>query len=300
MTAQGGATPIYGRRNTRPEGATGGPPGAMGNWSYWTPGSDVGGGAIADPLVPCAVPAPPAAPVLTGIAILAWNALPSNRAKNEQSIVLRVQYGNVVVILTGDATRSTESKILETYELRAPFLQATHLLAAHHGSTSGSVKSPSWVPAVNPNVLLFSAGGFGHYGHPRCDVTRYFFTERPDAPRIGAGGGLQGGWGWWPPHYVGCYDAPQPLFTWYMTIPELWQVPAAPPPLPGATNYALASTCSNGHVVIASDTGAVPSNDVFQLVGSNASIVYNGRPCVQPTGVFPPPPSREPADFGRQ
>ena len=51
-------------------------------------------------------------------------------------------------------------------------LKADVLLAAHHGSRTSS--TTAFVEAVNPDVVIFSAGYANSYRHPRPEVVERF------------------------------------------------------------------------------------------------------------------------------
>ena len=78
---------------------------------------------------------------------------------NNTSLVLRLAYGNVTFLFTGDAERPVEQKLLQTDDLTA-----TVLKVGHHGSYTSS--SPPFIAAVKPQIAVYSAGGGNSYGHP--------------------------------------------------------------------------------------------------------------------------------------
>jgi len=79
---------------------------------------------------------------------------------NDASIVLRLVYGKVSFLLTGDLGAAGEAALLDT-----PFeLQATVLKLAHHGS--GGSTTPAFLDAVRPVVAVASAGAGNSFGHP--------------------------------------------------------------------------------------------------------------------------------------
>ena len=71
---------------------------------------------------------------------------------NLNSIVARLTYGRVTVLLTGDAEGATESQLLDLGD----DLQSLILKVAHHGSRTGT--TPAFLDAVRPAVALISAG----------------------------------------------------------------------------------------------------------------------------------------------
>jgi Predicted hydrolase (metallo-beta-lactamase superfamily) len=83
---------------------------------------------------------------------------------NENSVVIKITYGDVSYILTGDATTKTEEYILST----GADVSADILKVGHHGSYSSS--SDAFLKKVNPGVYAVSVGKGNEYGHPHKDA----------------------------------------------------------------------------------------------------------------------------------
>ena len=79
---------------------------------------------------------------------------------NNNSVVLRLSYGNVDFLFTGDAEREAEDSILES---GLP-VQAEILKVGHHCSRTSS--SAQFLDAVKPQVAIYMAGTGNRYGHP--------------------------------------------------------------------------------------------------------------------------------------
>ena len=77
--------------------------------------------------------------------------------------MLRVSYGSVDLLLTGDAESGAEGRMVRS-ELP---LDAEVLKVSHHGSNSGS--GAEFLSAVAPQEAIISAGP-NSYGHPRAEV----------------------------------------------------------------------------------------------------------------------------------
>jgi competence protein ComEC len=86
---------------------------------------------------------------------------------NEASLVLRVTYGRVRMLLTGDAERAEEGWLLSHY---GNALRADVLKVAHHGSSTSS--TADFLDAVRPRIALVSVGAGNVYGHPSNEVLR--------------------------------------------------------------------------------------------------------------------------------
>lgn len=84
------------------------------------------------------------------------------RSNNDASIVLKVTYGNISFLLTGDAGVALEKDMLQQN------VKATILKAGHHGSNTSS--SQSFIQAVQPEVTILSYGEDNKYGHPHAEV----------------------------------------------------------------------------------------------------------------------------------
>lgn len=86
---------------------------------------------------------------------------------NAASVVVMAEFRGVRVLLTGDAERDVERRLVEHFgrELRADVLKV-----GHHGSSTSTTQQ--LVDAVQPRVALISVGARNRYGHPSPDVLR--------------------------------------------------------------------------------------------------------------------------------
>jgi beta-lactamase superfamily II metal-dependent hydrolase len=83
---------------------------------------------------------------------------------NENSIVLKISYGEVSFLLMGDAGLETEERIMKAGDN----LDSNILKVGHHASTSGS--GESFITAVSPEVSVIEVGAGNDYGHPHAEV----------------------------------------------------------------------------------------------------------------------------------
>ena len=83
-------------------------------------------------------------------------------AKNNDSLVMRLKFGNETVLLPGDAEKQVEHTMLE--ENSAEDLHADVLKIGHHGSKNSSTEE--FLRAVHPKIAIVSAGEDNPYGHP--------------------------------------------------------------------------------------------------------------------------------------
>jgi len=87
---------------------------------------------------------------------------------NNQSLVLRLTYGAVRILLTGDIEKAVESRLLDSPES----LSAQVLKVPHHGSRVSS--SPLFLDAVSPKAAVVSVGYRNAFGFPAPEaVGRY-------------------------------------------------------------------------------------------------------------------------------
>ena len=84
---------------------------------------------------------------------------------NNRSCVLRISYGNTVLLITGDIEKSVEKYLLEGNA----DLAADIVLVPHQGSKTSS--TAQFIDAVAPDLALIAAGYLNHYGHPHPEVT---------------------------------------------------------------------------------------------------------------------------------
>jgi competence protein ComEC len=124
------------------------------------------GGATVELLAPCPLPTP------------FVNA-------NDNSLVLRVSFGDHAALLVGDAEREEEEALLAKSfsSLRADFLKV-----GHHGSRTSS--SPAFLRAVGAKEVAISCGVRNRFGHPHPitlhnlnEVARVFRTDRDGSIR---------------------------------------------------------------------------------------------------------------------
>ena len=85
---------------------------------------------------------------------------------NEGGIVAKLSYGNISVMLTGDAPIKTEKIILA--ENSSVQLKSIILKVGHHGSRNST--SGEFLQAVSPTYAFISDGKNNKYGHPHPEV----------------------------------------------------------------------------------------------------------------------------------
>lgn len=99
---------------------------------------------------------------------------------NDGSLVLRLNYPGLSLLLTGDAERAAEQEMTE----RAGELRSDILKLGHHGSSSSTTQV--FLDRVEPEIAVYSAAKDNSYGHPHNEVTdrldekgvRFYGTDR--------------------------------------------------------------------------------------------------------------------------
>lgn len=87
-------------------------------------------------------------------------------AKNNDSLVMRVQYKERSLLLPGDAEKQAEHTMLA--ETDGAGLQADVLKVGHHGSKNSTM--PEFLERVEPKLAIISAGEENPYGHPSAEL----------------------------------------------------------------------------------------------------------------------------------
>lgn len=81
------------------------------------------------------------------------------------TLAMRVSYGSVSFLFTGDAETETETEMVAR---DGDAFAATVYQVGHHGSSTST--SPALLAAVDPEVAIYSAGAGNSYGHPHAEV----------------------------------------------------------------------------------------------------------------------------------
>jgi competence protein ComEC len=115
----------------------------------------------------------------TRIAVLAPDIdyIADSTPKNDDSLVLRIEFGNHAFLLAGDMEKRTERQLTRTGELQT----ATVLKVGHHGSRTSS--TPEFLDLVHPAFAVISDGADNSYGHPHPFTLEALETRRIDTLR---------------------------------------------------------------------------------------------------------------------
>ena len=85
---------------------------------------------------------------------------PTDTPQNNDSLVMRVEFGSTSFLLTGDMEKQVEERLYSAGLLRP----ADVLKVGHHGSRTSSTQD--LLDAVHPAFGLISVGFENTYGHP--------------------------------------------------------------------------------------------------------------------------------------
>ena len=89
----------------------------------------------------------------------------AGESTNDKSEMIRLVYGNVSFLFTGDMSKKIEKLFVSKYR---KFLDSDVLKIAHHGSKTSS--SDELIKYVSPNYSLISAGFKNKFGHPSKEI----------------------------------------------------------------------------------------------------------------------------------
>lgn len=96
---------------------------------------------------------------------------------NTNSVVLRISYGTVNLLFTGDATTAAEEVMVKTgYPLDAQVIKI-----GHHGSSGSS--SAAFLARVRPEVAVISLAADNPYGHPHEETMERLLAAGPQVFR---------------------------------------------------------------------------------------------------------------------
>jgi beta-lactamase superfamily II metal-dependent hydrolase len=107
------------------------------------------------------------APILVDIPghadlVYQWNG---GKTVNAQSVILRLDYKSVKILLTGDINKEGQKHLL-SYPVNKPEIDTHVLKAPHHGSHE---YRRGFLEAIHPQITVVSSGETRDHGHPRAD-----------------------------------------------------------------------------------------------------------------------------------
>jgi len=105
---------------------------------------------------------------------------------NNNSVVLRMSYGRVSLLFTGDAQAEAEQRLLSH---GGADLAAQILKVGHHGSAYSS--TPEFLAAVHPRIAIISCGLHNVFGHPSPRTLRALQDAGAVVYRTDRSGGIR-------------------------------------------------------------------------------------------------------------
>jgi len=105
---------------------------------------------------------------------------PNAASRNNDSVVLRVRYGERSLLLTGDIEKEGEAHLPQT-DLRVDVVKV-----AHHGSRTSSTEG--FVSATRPRFAIISVGQTSMFGHPHREVVERWKSAGSEVLTTGACG----------------------------------------------------------------------------------------------------------------
>jgi len=95
-----------------------------------------------------------------------WPPGAGEQSTNNDSITLRVKFGEHSILLTGDIEKPAERALVESHQ----DLTANVVKVPHHGSKTSS--TDDFVRATNPDLAIISVGRNSMFGHPHEEVVQ--------------------------------------------------------------------------------------------------------------------------------
>jgi competence protein ComEC len=99
---------------------------------------------------------------------------PDAPSRNNDSVVLKVRFGQRTILLTGDIESEGEEAILKHLDSKLE-LRADVVKVAHHGSRTSS--TAAFVSATHPDYAVISVGQNSVFGHPHKEVVERWRAE---------------------------------------------------------------------------------------------------------------------------
>ena len=139
-------------------------------------------------------------------------------SSNNSGCVLRIEAGPYAALLPADIEKTAERRLLAD---QLTSLQADVLLAPHHGSKTSSTED--FIIAVQPQIVIHSAGWHSQYHHPHPSVVARYQEAGAKQLVTGLGGMIQ--------LSITKQGVSEPT-QWRLQEHRFWQMPAESLPLP--------------------------------------------------------------------
>lgn len=106
---------------------------------------------------------------------------PCPREENNNSVVVRMEFGAFSMLFTGDAETAQREWLMEHHR---DLLDVAVLKASHHGSRNGAdgmVNGRTWLDHVTPQAVVISAGVHRGFKHPHAETVDAYSAAVGDA-----------------------------------------------------------------------------------------------------------------------
>ena len=125
------------------------------------------------------------------------NTEPDAPSRNNDSVILRVRYGDRALLFTGDIEKEGEFAVLkEGVDLRTDVIKV-----AHHGSRTSS--TAAFIAATHPSLAVISVGRTSIFGHPNKEVVERWRASGAEVMTTGQRGTITCGHRWTRKDYEG-------------------------------------------------------------------------------------------------
>ncbi len=107
----------------------------------------------------------------------------ASSSANDDSVVLRVSYGERCFLFTGDAERAAEAELVRS---DSAGLRCDVVKIAHHGSRTSS--TPAFIAAARARLAVVSVGASSPFGHPDEQVVERWRASGAEVLQTGRRG----------------------------------------------------------------------------------------------------------------
>jgi beta-lactamase superfamily II metal-dependent hydrolase len=110
------------------------------------------------------------------------------KQENNNSIGIRLEFGEFSVLLTGDSEKEERDWWRKNAD-GSLFRLVTVMKAAHHGSRNGT--DLAWLNAAKPSLVVISCGKDNKYGHPHKETLELLEEQKVPVKRTDVDGTIK-------------------------------------------------------------------------------------------------------------
>ena len=126
--------------------------------------------------------------VLGSVTLRLFPQAPEDENENNNSIGIRLEFGEFSALLTGDSEKSERSWWMKNAD-GGLFRLVTVMKAAHHGSRNGT--DLAWLKAAKPSLVVISCGKDNKYGHPHKETLDLLEEQKVPVKRTDVDGTIK-------------------------------------------------------------------------------------------------------------